>query len=94
MVTSSVGRTMPFRKWAAAHRAVLHTEHGMHMQARLAVIAARDVAQQTQRLALLADLDRPVGLVLEVEQADRRAFERAERGERCSGQRRLLRESR
>ena len=44
---------------AAANRAVLQSNHRMKMmQARLAIVASRDVADQAQHLTLLADVDR------------------------------------
>ena len=66
------------QEMAAARRAVLQAEHRMHVQAGLAVVADRDVAQQAQALALLVDLDRAVGLGAQVEPADGDALEGAD----------------
>src|SRR5476649_689843 len=71
-----------FQEMAAAHRPVLEPEHGMHMKARLAVVASGDVTQKTQAFALVLDLDRAIGLVLEIEPTDGRTLERAQGGQR------------
>ena len=56
---------------AAANRAVLQSNHRMKMmQARLAIVASRDVADQAQHLTLLADVDRLVFLGCEIKPAD------------------------
>src|SRR5882762_3091449 len=54
----------------------------MKMKTGLAVIAASHVAHQAQHLALLTDIDRLVSLGREVEPADLRLFERADRRHR------------
>src|SRR6185503_11130784 len=71
---------------AAARRAVRQADHGMDVQAGLAVVAGGDIAHEAQRLALLVDLDRPVGLLLDVEPSDRAAFEGTQRRQRGSGE--------
>src|SRR5690349_10222528 len=63
---------------AAAQRAVLQAEHGVKMEAGLTVIALRDIAEQAQHLALLADFDRLVYLGHEIEPADLRMCESAD----------------
>jgi hypothetical protein len=66
-------------KVAATNRAVLQPKDRVKMQARIAIVASRNVAQQAQHLALLADFDRPVFLCGEIEPADLRRGESADR---------------
>src|SRR3977135_2014717 len=71
---------------AAAGRAVAQTQHRVHVEAGLAVVADGDVAQEAQALALAVDLDRLISLLGEIEPADRRALEGAERRQRRAGE--------
>src|SRR5438477_7181397 len=68
---------------AAAGRTVRQSEHDVDMEAGLAVVAHRDVADRAQHLALLAYFDLPVTLRAKVEPADGCLFEGADRGQRC-----------
>jgi len=52
------------------HAAVAQSEHSVEMQAGLAVVSLRDVAEQTQYLALLVDGDWIVSLGGEIEPPD------------------------
>src|SRR5258707_6528881 len=76
----------PAQEMAAARRAVPQAHDGMHVQAGLAVVADRDVAQQAQAFALLVDLDRPVSPGPQIEPADGGALEGAERCQRGAAQ--------
>jgi len=58
----------------------------MHVEAGLAVVAGGDVAQKAQPFALAVDLDRLIDLLGEIEPADRRALEGAERRQRRAGE--------
>ncbi|MDH2356298.1 hypothetical protein QCM80_37425 [Bradyrhizobium sp. SSUT112] len=49
---------------------MLQAEHSVKMQAGLAVITLRNVAEQAQHLALMVDFDRLVRLGREIEPAD------------------------
>ena len=71
---------------SAAGRAVAQTQHRVHVEAGLAVVAGGDVAQKAQSFALAVDLDRPISLFGEIEPADRRALESAERRQRRAGE--------
>lgn len=69
---------------AAAGRAVDEAEDRVDMDTGLAVIAGGHVADGAEHLALFGDLDRLVGLHVEVEPADRGLFESAYGGQRGS----------
>jgi hypothetical protein len=55
------------QKVPSPHTAVAKSEHGVNMQACLAIVALRYVAEQTQHFALLIDGNRTVSLGSEVE---------------------------
>jgi hypothetical protein len=76
------------------HAAVAQSEHSVEMQAGLAVVSLRDVAEQTQYLALLVDGDWIVSLGGEIEPPDLGAFERSDRRDRCPLDGVLIRKSR
>src|ERR1700736_5586575 len=61
-------------KGPTAHAAVAKAEHGVNMQACLAIVALRYVAEQTQHFALLIDGNRTVSLGSEVKPSDLGAF--------------------
>ena len=65
-----------------AERTILQAEHGVQMQAGLAVVALCDVAEQAQNLALLVHLDRLVFLGGEIKPADLCLRECSDRGHR------------
>src|SRR6185312_2858587 len=50
------------REVTAANAAIAQSQYGMEMQARLEIIAFRNIAHQTEHLALLVDGDRLVAL--------------------------------
>jgi hypothetical protein len=58
------------QKMASAHGAVPEPKYRVKVEACLAVVAFRDVPEQAENFALLADDDRPVGFGGEVEPAD------------------------
>lgn len=66
----------------AAGRAIGKAEHDVNVQAGLAVIAGGYVADRAEDFALFVDLDLPVVLCDDVEPADRRLFEGADRCQR------------
>src|SRR3984893_17236806 len=65
------------------HGAVAKPEYGVEMQAGLAVVALRNVADQAQYFALLIDGNRTVSPGSEIEPTDLRALERSDRRDRC-----------
>src|SRR3954452_19699069 len=71
---------------AAAGRTVGQPEHDVNMQACLAVIAGGDVTDSAQHFGLLGDLDLPVAFRRQIEPADGRLLEGADRGQRCRGE--------
>src|SRR3546814_11836337 len=71
-----------FHQMTAARTAVRQADDRMQMQARLAVIAARDITDQAQSFALLVDGDRLVPFAVEIEPAELCAGECADRGDR------------
>lgn len=58
---------------SASHRAIAHAEYGMNVEARLAVIACRNLADRTRHLAVFQDRDPAIVGFFEVEPA--RPFE-------------------
>jgi hypothetical protein len=68
---------LSFEKMSAPRRAIGQTQNHMHVETRLSVVADSDIADRAQHLALLRDLDLPVGLLLEIEPANGRSFEGA-----------------
>src|SRR3546814_104283 len=71
-----------FHQMTAARTAGRQADDRMQMQARLAVIAARDITDQAQSFALLVDGDRLVPFAVEIEPAELCAGECADRGDR------------
>src|SRR5579883_1688551 len=59
------------KQMAAAGRPVAKPEHGVNMEARLAAIVDRNIADQAERFALLGDLDLSIVLRRGIEPADR-----------------------
>jgi hypothetical protein len=60
------GSDVTAEKVTSPHAAVTESEHGMEVQAGLAVVSLRDVAEQTQYFALLIDGDRRVSFGREI----------------------------
>src|SRR5712664_3836507 len=84
-VTSRVGRAMPLRKWPP--RVVPSLRPSTACMCRLG-LPSSPVAmspKKAQSFALAVDLDRLVGLPGEIEPADRRALEGAQRRQRRGG---------
>src|SRR3984893_265396 len=65
------------------HGAVAKPEYGVEMQAGLAVVALRNVADQAQYFALLIDGNRIVSPGSEIEPTDLGALERSDRRDPC-----------
>jgi hypothetical protein len=83
-----------FQEVSASHRAVTQPEDGMKMQTCFAVIPLRNVADQTQDLALLTDRNRLVALCFDIEPANPGMFEGADRSDRGAADFFLIREFR
>src|SRR5436305_4727065 len=66
----------------ASRGTILQAENRVKMQARLAVIASRDITKQTQHLALLCDRYLAVAAIGKVKPADVCLLERADCGNR------------
>lgn len=73
-----------FKQVPASCGSVAQSEHRMDMQAGLAIVAQRDIADRAQHFALFVDRDFAVGLRFQVKPADGRSLERTDGGQRSA----------
>src|ERR1700733_7751930 len=83
---------LAIEKMPAARRAVRQAKNDMNVEACLAIVADGDIPNCTQDFALFGNLDFSIGLLFEIEPADRGSFERPDRRQGSRGNRGLVRE--